>query len=133
MECSAITTLEIHGTQPLKHSSRKEYIVLYTCQTQIHEILSKIGSSGSFSTLDYWVQDKIKDFGDSGYCTDTRTLCRNWKIKAKCIHLTEGDLSWISKISHLQNIHLATSELINWLSTLGGRYIFNDMKGENAW
>ena len=133
MECRVTASQhEIKGTVhpspvPLETRAIKQrYTVFYTCQTHICQILFQLqSSSGSLSALDHQIQLILSYSSASDNKFNYGKLPRaNWKIKASCIHLTEGDFSWMSKISHLQNIHLATSELINWLSTLGGRSIY---------
>ena len=94
----------------------KTYAILYTCQRNINKLGLYLERNNNANFINHLVQTRLKSRGDE--IEETESL--NWKIKTKCFHLTEGDFNWISKISHLQNIHLATSELLNWLSTLGG-------------
>ena len=47
---------------------------------------------------------------------------QNCKVRKWMVKMSEADFSWGSKVSRLQNLHLATSELLAWLSTLGGLF-----------
>merc|ERR1719204_983972 len=110
-----ISSLQLKGSC-VKH---KTYTILYTCQSNLNQLISLLEINKNTAHINNLVQTRLKK--ESSYRDETDEFqLSNWKIKTRCYHLREGDFSWMSKISHLQNIHLATSELLNWLSTLGG-------------
>ena len=125
MECRIkISSLQLTGSIDILP---KKYIVFYTCQTNLNKLISLLETKNNNNDKNYnntqfincLVQSRLqKENYNDDKCVGSLS---NWKIKTNCCHLREGDFSWMSKISHLQNIHLATSELLNWLSTLGGQ------------
>ena len=121
MECGIkISSSQLTGsieTQP------KKYIVFYTCQTNLNKLISLLETNNDNNENSQFINCLVQSRLHKEYCYDDKSVgsLSNWKIKTNCCHLREGDFSWMSKISHLQNIHLATSELLNWLSTLGGQ------------
>ena len=121
MECSIkLSSLQLTGCYD-EHI--KTYTILYTCQNNLKKLISLLETSNDTDFINNLVQTRLKkECCSCGDETEEIELL-NWKIKTKCSHLREGDFSWMSKISHLQNIHLATSELLNWLSTLGGELL----------
>ena len=116
MECSIKqSSLQLTGCCD-KHT--RTYTTLYTCQKQLHKLSSLLEATNNTHFINNLVQTRLNKEHSS-----RDVVFSNWKIKTKCSHLREGDYNWMSKISHLQNIHLATSELLNWLSTLGGEIL----------